>query len=357
MRRSRILQREAEQGVPRARRRLPSIVSRGAQMTASRQQIRLPAAAALALLLVVWAASAQAEDQQPQPQQEQTCTLQAGPTRSVVRVVDAETVLLDDGEEVRLIGALAPRSPDLKPDAGPWPPEEAAAAALRDLVAGRSVELASSGRARDRYGRLLAHLFLEENGERVWVQGRLLSTGHARAYGLPESFACARELLAHERVAREAQAGLWANAAYATRAALEAGKLLRYRNSYQIVEGSIARVKAAKARTYLDFGPDWRTDFSAGIDAKVLHTNPEWAKTLEGLKGRRVEVRGWIEYRGRPYIAIEDPSQLAVLEDGAQPAPSTPGGPVLSSERPNGERLGEPHKRKRPAQKLPGVDL
>jgi hypothetical protein len=70
-----------------------------------------------------------------------------------------------------------------------------------------------------------------------------------------------------------------------------------------------------------------------------------------------VEVRGWIEYRGRPYIAIEDPSQLAVLEDGAQPAPSTPGGPVLSSERPNGERLGEPHKRKRPAQKLPGVDL
>jgi len=312
-------------------------------MTASRQQIRLPAAAALALLLVVWAASAQAEDQQPQPQQEQTCTLQAGPTRSVVRVVDAETVLLDDGEEVRLIGALAPRSPDLKPDAGPWPPEEAAAAALRDLVAGRSAELASSGRARDRYGRLLAHLFLEENGERVWVQGRLLSTGHARAYGLPESFACARELLAHERAAREAQAGLWANAAYATRAALEAGKLLRYRNSYQIVEGSIARVKAAKART--------------GIDAKVLHTNPEWAKTLEGLKGRRVEVRGWIEYRGRPYIAIEDPSQLAVLEDGAQPAPSTPGGPVLSSERPNGERLGEPHKRKRPAQKLPGVDL
>ena len=118
------------------------------------------------------------------------------------------------------------------------------------------------------YGRLLAHLFLEENGERVWVQGRLLSTGHARAYGLPDSFACARELLAHERVAREAETGLWANAAYATRAAVEAGKLLRYRNSYQIVEGSVVRVKAAKSRTYLDFGRDWRTDFSAGIDTQ-----------------------------------------------------------------------------------------
>ena len=74
------------------------------------------------------------------------CTLQAGPTRAVVRVIDAETVLLDDNQEVRLIGALAPRSPDLSPGAEPWPPEEAAIAALRALVQGRSVSLATSGR-------------------------------------------------------------------------------------------------------------------------------------------------------------------------------------------------------------------
>jgi micrococcal nuclease len=185
------------------------------------------------------------------------------------------------------------------------------------------------------------------------VQGRLLSTGHARAYGLPDSFACARELLAHERVARDAEAGLWANSAYATRAARDGAKLLRYRNSYQIVEGSVVRVKAAKARTYLDFGPDWRTDFSAGVDAKILRANPEWAKTLQSLGGRRVEVRGWIEYRSGPYIAIEDPSQLAVIEEGARPQVSPPQGPVLSSERQN----TEPHKRKRPAHHGPGVDL
>lgn len=316
-------------------------------MIASLEQVRMPAACAAALLILFAAIPVRAEGQQ----QPQTCTLQAGPTRSVVRVIDAETVLLDDEEEVRLIGALAPRSPDMRPDAGPWPPEQAAITALRDLVTGRSVELATSGRARDRYGRLLAHLFLDENGERVWVQGRLLSTGHARAYGLPESFACARELLAHERVAREARTGLWANAAYATRAADDGGKLLRYRNSYQIIEGSVVRVKAAKSRTFLDFGRDWRTDFSAGVDAKVLRANPEWAKTLDKLQGRRVEVRGWIEYRGGPYIAIEDPSQLALIEDGTQP-PAAPGGPVLSSERP-----GEAQKQKRPAHKLPGVDL
>jgi endonuclease YncB( thermonuclease family) len=170
-------------------------------------QARLPAAAALLLAAMTFA---RAEDPQPQPQQHLTCTLEAGPTRSVVRVIDAETVLLDDDEEVRLIGALAPRSPDLRPDAQSWPPERDTAAALRDLVVGRSVELATSGRAKDRYGRLLAHLFLDDNGDRVWVQGRLLSTGHARAYGLTDSFTCARELLAHEHVARAAGIGLWA---------------------------------------------------------------------------------------------------------------------------------------------------
>jgi micrococcal nuclease len=325
-------------------------------MTASRQYVRAVGTAITVLGLAIAATQSCAEDTKPPAQPEQTCTLQAGPTRSVARVIDAETVELDDGEEVRLIGALAPRSPDLKPDAEPWPPETAAADALRELVLGRSVEVASSGRLKDRYGHLLAHLFIEENGERVWVQGRLLSTGHARAYGLPDSFACARELLAHERVAREAGAGVWANAAYATRAAREGARLLRYRNTYQIVEGTTVRVKIAKSRTYLDFGPDWRTDFSAGIDAKILRANPEWAKTLQDLQGRRVEVRGWVEYRSGPYIAIEDPSQLAVIDEGTRPQAVSPGAPVLSSERENVEP-SKPHKRKRPAHNVPGVDL
>ena len=143
--------------------------------------------AATLLAVALGVAAALAKDKADAPQ---TCTLQAGPTRSVVRVLDAETVLLDDHQEVRLIGALAPRSPDLSPSAQPWRPEEEATAALRALVLGRSVSLATSGRLTDRYGRRLAHLFVEQGGERVWVQGELLATGHARAYGLPGSYAC-----------------------------------------------------------------------------------------------------------------------------------------------------------------------
>jgi endonuclease YncB( thermonuclease family) len=269
----------------------------------------------------------------------------------VVRVVDSETVLLDDMSEVRLIGALAPRAPDMRPSDDAWPPEAAAIEALRALVQGRTVELAYAGRRSDRYGRLLAHLFLERDGERVWVQGELLKTGHARAYGLPGSFTCMPEMLAHERVARSAGTGLWSNGAYRTRSALRAGALMRYRNSYQVVEGRLAHVAPTKARTYLNFGTDWRRDFTAGIEAGVLRANPEWAKTLAALEGSRIEVRGWIEYRNGPYIKVEDPSQVAVVEEGAPPP--RPRGPTMSS----GDSRGQPAtpKQKRPAPSGPGA--
>ncbi len=284
-----------------------------------------------------------------------SCTLEAGPTHSVMRVIDAETVLLDDHQEVRLVGALAPRSPDLSPSAQPWLPEEEATAALRALVLGRSVSLATSGRATDRYGRKLAHLFVERDGERMWVQGALLTSGHARVYGVPGSYACMRELLAHERVARDAGTGLWGNAAYAVRSAPQARELMRRRNSYEIVAGPVAKVAVTKARTYINFGADWRNDFTAGIEARVLRANPDWAKTLAALEGKRVEVRGWIQYRNGPYIDIEDPSQIAPAEEVLPGRSPPPAGAVTSSDRDEHGAQPGPEKEKRPAPKVPGA--
>ena len=52
--------------------------------------------------------------------------LEPGPTRTVTRILDGETVALDDGTELRLIGALAPRAIDAGAEPGTWPAEIAA---------------------------------------------------------------------------------------------------------------------------------------------------------------------------------------------------------------------------------------
>ena len=247
------------------------------------------------------------------------CALDPGPVRTVARIVDAETLVLDDGSVVRLIGALAPRARDAGAAAGAWPPEADAERALSDLVLGKKVKLAFGGRRSDRYGRALAQVFLEDGGDE-WVQGALLAGGHARAYGLPDSFACSRELLAHEAEARRRRIGLWSNGVYRPMPADRPGTLMQLRGRYERVIGRIASVGRTKSTTYLNFGADWKTDFTARIGKAVLAANPEFARLIDDLAAKTIVIRGWIERRNGPMIDIADPSQLEVINGDGDPA-------------------------------------
>jgi endonuclease YncB( thermonuclease family) len=270
----------------------------------------------LAGLLGLWglALSASAEDKTVA-----SCSLSPGPVGTVARVLDAETLVLDDGSAVRLIGALAPRARDAGAAAGAWPPETEAIKFLSGLVLGKRVKLAFGGRRKDRYGRFLAQAFLDDGGKTEWVQGALLAQGHARMYGLPDSFACAHELLAHEAEARHQRLGLWNNGVYRAMPASHPGALLRLRGKYERVIGRVASIGRTKSTTYLNFGTDWHSDFTVKIGKKVIAANPDLARTLDRLANRTVVVRGWIERRNGPLIDVADASQIEILDEGANP--------------------------------------
>jgi len=239
-----------------------------------------------------------------------------GPTRAVVRVIDADTVALDDGSEVRLIGALPPRPDEPSADAQ-WGPLEAAEDALQQLLAGKTVEVRSRGRKLDRYGHLLAHLFVvgERTAPRQWVQGFMVGAGHARAYGFGDSRACLGELLQLEEAARSGALGLWAHAAYQVRRADEPRGLLRYRHSYQLVEGRVLQVAETKARVFLNFGADHRDDFTVAILRKDMRSFAAVGIDLAGLEGKPVRVRGWVESWNGPMIKVTHPEQIELLAE------------------------------------------
>lgn len=235
------------------------------------------------------------------------CPLEKGPIQAVSRVIDADTLALDDGTEVRLIGALAARPAF---SARAWRIETAAIAAVTELVAGRSVTLGFAGRRTNRYGQKLAHVFVERGGERIWVQGDMLRQGFARAYGLPGSFGCMSELVARERTAREARAGLWADRAFQVLEADPAPDLKRWQSTFQLVRGEVRKVERVKDRLYVNFGTDWRDDFTVGATLGEGTLTAEWAKKIEAITGETVEVRGWIERRYGPFMEIWDASQI-----------------------------------------------
>jgi micrococcal nuclease len=243
--------------------------------------------------------------------------LQPGPTRTVARIIDGETMTLDDGSEVRLVGALTPRAIDVGAEPGTWPPEIAAAAELRGLVLAKSIELAFGGERTDRYGRLLAQAYWRDGERRRWVQGHLLEQGLARAYLQAGNRACGAELLAAERTARQGRRGLWAQAAYEVRPTDASPALMRVRGTFQVIEGRIERVGQGRGTIYLDFAGG-RGALSASLrraDRALL--GGDAADNPKALEGKTVRVRGWIEQRrgalGGPAIDLSAGGLIEVL--------------------------------------------
>jgi len=252
------------------------------------------------------------------------CTLEPGPTRAVAGVRDADTLRLDDGMELRLLGIAAPRASDAGAEAGgkQWPPETDARRFLERLVTGRGLALAFAGPRTDRYGRVLAHGFMREDEADVWLQGRLVEAGMARASPLPESDACMQALIARERSARSAGLGLWSHAAYQVRPADRPGELALYRHTLQLVRGRIERARTTRSLAVLELASSERPPAAEGTGqpgALRIVWRRQVGRTLgldqpQALIGRNVIVRGWIETRFGPEIEIAAAGQLE-LED------------------------------------------
>lgn len=264
------------------------------------------------------------------------CKLVKGPRHSVVRAVQGDTVELDDGSRVRLIGTLTPRPPSDGLDAPEWSPMQQAEQQLHELTTGRSIQLAYDKLRSDRYGRVLAHLLVEprvvfSDGEKeadvarldagsdaaappekqlIWLQAQLVADGTARVVSYPETRACTAALLALEVDARRAKRGLWSHAAYAVRPAHRAKALLRYEGSFQLVSGTVKTVARVGRRVFINFGKRWRNDFTVVVEGRSLTRFKRAAYDFEALKGQRIRVRGWIESWTGPLIRATHPEQI-----------------------------------------------
>ncbi len=234
--------------------------------------------------------------------------LEAGGTARAVEIVDGDTLRLDDGREVRLVGLQAPKLPLGRPDFPTWPLAPEAKAALAELALDEKLHLLYGGARMDRYGRVLAHLV---RGDGEWVQGAMLARGLARTYSFADNRALVPELLERERAARAARRGIWALDWYRIRKPRETEADI---DSYQLVEGRVLAVAEQRSNSYLNFGADWRTDFTLVADSRARRLCAAEGLDLPTLEGRRLRARGWIESFNGPMIEITHPEQIEVLE-------------------------------------------
>lgn len=229
-----------------------------------------------------------------------------GETGQITEVSGALTLTVDAGDS-----ALEVRLAEL--DA----PDEALSRALLEAeAAGRPVRLAYAGQERDRYGRALAQVHVQdENGAETWLQARLVEAGVARVLSHADNRAAARDLLVLEAFARSEGRGLWADPAHAVRDT-HPDALAQDIGSVQLVEGRVVQATQLRSgRIYLNFGADYRTDFTVMIEAEDAPAFIEAGIGPDALETRRIRVRGWIEDENGPMIRIDHPERIEVLAD------------------------------------------
>jgi micrococcal nuclease len=135
----------------------------------------------------------------------------------VIRVIDGDTIKIEDGSLVRLIGIDTPEYYEsnklfrdarrLKQDIATIKKMGAMSYAFtKQMLQDKYVRLEFDIEKYDKYGRLLAYVFLPDG---TFVNGKIIEKGYACVYTIPPNVKYAALLNRLQQEAREKNAGLW----------------------------------------------------------------------------------------------------------------------------------------------------
>jgi hypothetical protein len=268
-------------------------------------------ACGLVLGMIVPFAAAGAQPSAPQVQENsfEACTT-SGTAREVRvdRVDENGDLVLAGGERARLaaldlgIGLITPER---------WQTHRAA---LNRLLAGKTIAVASRA-PEDRWRR--SPLLLAKEAAAAHEQAltaSLLMQGLARFIPREAGADCTRALYRFEAKARSARLGLWQDPKLAILAARDRDTVLGNAGIFTLVEGRIVSVGERQQRRYLNFGRIWTKDMSATIQRRDFAAFDAAGLKPADLRGRYVRLRGIVRSGRAPWIALDSPVQIELLD-------------------------------------------
>ena len=225
----------------------------------------------------------------------QPATLPARSKYRVIRVVDGDTIVLENNKRVRLLGINAPETRNRyhpgEPggaDAKKW---------LQGKLQGRSVYLEHDRQTHDHYKRILAHLYLP-SGEHINLS--LVEKGLATVNLIPPNLLHANTLIRAQQRAEARKLGIWSMQYYQPRALV---RLTEKPFGWQRY-----RVKAKTLKRNRRFS---RLIISDNFDLSFANRDLALFPPLETYLNKPLEVRGWVSRRKNHFsIRIQHPSAL-----------------------------------------------
>ncbi|WP_417456246.1 thermonuclease family protein [Kordiimonas sp.] len=218
-----------------------------------------------------------------------------------------------EGLTVKLALVKAPEFWEPSSEYTSWPHAVEAKKHLMEVLRDQTVTLYCEGQKTNRLGELVAHAVMPDGS---WLQHNLVRDGHVFVFPSPTRRRGLDKLYDAELEARAGKKGLWIfknlQPVAATGNSVKAGW-------FQIVEGVV--VDAAKVRDtiFLNFGDDWRTDFTVEIPALTTRYFDRIGLDPLSLEGQHIEVRGWIDFKSGPRLLLQGPGQIRIIKHESQP--------------------------------------
>ena len=219
-------------------------------------------------------------------------------TARVRYIYDGDTVHLDDGRKVRLIGI---NTPELAHDNKP---AELFAKQSKNLLnklfsSDKTIKLIHGVEKKDHYGRLLAHGFLADGQN---IQAELLKQGFARAIAIPPNTRLSNCYFELEHKARCSKSGLWQQ-----NTILSAKKLEKKHIGFQLIKGEIKGITTNKKGIWLNLNDR----LTVGIRPQNIQLFD--IDKINDMLNQSIIVRGWLNKSNKSnpyYLRLRHPSSI-----------------------------------------------
>ncbi len=215
--------------------------------------------------------------------------------RQVKHVYDGDTVVLEGGQRVRLLGVNTPEieSRHRQSESGGVVAKEW----LQKQLQGKKVYLEFDGEKHDHYKRVLAHIFLPDGKH---LNLALVENGLAIVNIIPPNIRYADALINAQQQAEKQNLGIWSMPDYQ---ANPLSQISRNRKGWQRFIGAPQSIKRSRKYT--------RLMFNNKTNIRIANDNLKLFPELENYLHKSLEIRGWVSRRKDHYsILIHHPSAL-----------------------------------------------
>ena len=242
---------------------------------------------------------------------------ESAPTAALASVIDGDTVELDDGSLVRLLGINTPEIDHDNPDGAESLPGVLARRALVGKIGGATtLRIRLGAQAEDAHGRTLAYLGLADGTN---LSAHLVKAGVAFVASIDPNTVLSECLLALERRAEDAARGLWKDPSRWVRDIDAAGAT----RGFAIVRARPTGFHRGKKGTWIDFGKRFSVRVSQETRRKYPQLDyPSLAALRRHLGSAQMEVRGWAYHaRNKARMNLDNPWATRPYTPPAAPKP------------------------------------